>query len=349
MRDIHAHDAIENWRRERQLDPQPLRRLRATLLRKFAGFDQAVQQLPPEHREDFRRTFAARILTLADRRDSNRDGATKLVFRTAGDLLLESVILRVASGRTSLCVSSQVGCAARCDFCATGRMNVVKNLMASEILDQVVQAGEIIAVEGRRLRNVVFMGMGEPLHNEPELHRALSLLVDRDAFNLHPSRIMVSTVGIPTGMVRLAQSYPQIRLALSLHSVRPQMRQALMPISERYSLDQLRDAMREVTRIQRRAIMVEYLLLADVNDTDDDLRLLVEYLRDIEVHVNLIPFNPIDDAPHLVASSPERCRQFAAGLKAAGLRVTTRYSLGSDVAAACGQLVRIGQRRRVNV
>src|SRR5690606_30074135 len=143
---------------------------------------------------------------------------------------------------------------------------------------QVVQAGEIVAAEGRRLRNVVFMGMGEPLHNEPELHRALSLLIDRGAFNLHPSRIMVSTVGIPTGMVRLAQSYPQIRLALSLHSVRPHVRHALMPISERYGLDQLRDAMREVTRIQRRAIMVEYLLLADVNDTDDDLRLLVEYL-----------------------------------------------------------------------
>ncbi len=348
MTSIFAQDTIDAWRRERQLDPEPLRRLRASFLRKFEGWKRAVEHLPPEHRDDFRRRFTPHSLTLADRRDSNLDGASKLLFRTAGDLPLESVILRVASGRTSLCVSSQVGCAARCDFCATGRMDIVKNLSAEEILDQVVQAGQIIAAEGRRLRNIVFMGMGEPLHNEPELHRALALLVDPLSFNLHPSRIMVSTVGIPPGMLRLAQLHPQVRLALSLHSVRPDVRQTLMPISLRHGLDELHSAMREVTRIQQREIMVEYLLLAGVNDTAEDLRLLPEFLRDINVHVNLIPYNPIDDAPHLAASSPERSRQFAAGLKAAGLRVTTRYSLGSDVAAACGQLVRGHQRRRVN-
>jgi 23S rRNA (adenine2503-C2)-methyltransferase len=190
--------------------------------------------------------------------------------------------------------------------------------------------------------------MGEPLHNEPELHRALAVLVDRRSFNLHPSRIMVSTVGIPAGMIRLAEAWPSVRLALSLHSVRPDVRQTLMPISERYGLDELHEALREVTRIQHREIMIEYLLLDGVNDTNEDLRLLIEFLGDVDVHVNLIPYNPIDDAPHLVASSPERCREFAAGLKAAGLRVTTRYSLGSDVAAACGQLVRGDQRRRVN-
>jgi len=347
MTSIIAQDAIDAWRRERQLDPEPLRRLRASVLRKFEGWERAVEHLPPEHREDFRRQFAARSLTLADRRDSGRDGATKLLFRTTADLPLESVILRVASGRTSLCVSSQVGCAARCDFCATGRMNVVKNLSAEEILEQVVQAGQIIAAEGRRLRNLVFMGMGEPLHNETELHRALAALVDRRAFNLHPARIMISTVGIPAGMIRLAEAWPGVRLALSLHSVRPEVRQTLMPISLRHGLDELHGAMREVTRLQQREIMIEYLLLDGVNDTDDDLRLLIEYLCDIDVHVNLIPYNPIDDAPHLAGSSPERCLHFAAGLKAAGLRVTTRYSLGSDVAAACGQLVRGNQRRRV--
>ncbi len=348
MTSIFAQDTIDAWRRERQLDPEPLRRLRASVMRKFEGWERAAEHLPPKHRDDFRRCFTPHALTLADRRDSSLDGATKLLFRTAGDLPLESVILRVASGRTSLCVSSQVGCAARCDFCATGRMNLVKNLSAEEILDQVLQAGMIIAAEGRRLRNIVFMGMGEPLHNEPELHRALALLVDRRSFNLHPSRIMVSTVGIPAGMIRLAQLHPQIRLALSLHRVRPDVRRSLIPISERYGLDELHEALREVTRIQQREIMIEYLLLDGVNDTDEDLRLLIEFLGDINVHVNLIPYNPIDDAPHLIGSSPERCREFAAGLKAAGLRVTTRYSLGSDVAAACGQLVRGDQRRRVN-
>ena len=348
MHSIFSTDAIDGWRRERRLDPEPLRRLSESLVRKFEGLTRAVECLPAEHREDFRRTFTPHTLTLADRCDSELDGATKLLFRTGEDLPLESVILRVASGRTSLCVSSQVGCAARCDFCATGRMSVVKNLTAEEILDQVLQAGQILAPEGRRLRNIVFMGMGEPLHNETELHRALAALVDRRSFNLHPARIMVSTVGIPAGMIRLAQIQPQIRVALSLHSVRPEVRQSLMPISLRHGLDELQSAMREVTRIGQREIMIEYLLLADVNDTDEDRRLLIEYLRGIDVHVNLIPYNPIEDAPHLVGSSPEQSRQFAAGLKAAGLRVTTRYSLGSDVAAACGQLARGNQRRRVN-
>jgi 23S rRNA (adenine2503-C2)-methyltransferase len=348
MSRIFDNAGLDRWRRQQRLDPELLRRVRASLLRTFAGLARALAHLPAEVRTDFQQQFGARSLSLADRHDSEIDGATKLLLRTSAGLLLESVILRVASGRTSLCVSSQVGCAARCDFCATGRMDVVKNLAAEEILDQVLTAGEIIAAEGRRLRNIVFMGMGEPLHNEAELHRALDSLTDRASFNLHSSRLMVSTVGIPAAMVRLAATWPQVRIALSLHSVRPEVRALLMPISARHSLDELREAIREVTSLQQREIMIEYLLLENVNDTDDDVRLLVEYLRGIKTHVNLIPFNPIREAPHLVGSSLQRCRAFSAGLKAAGLPVTTRYSLGSDVAAACGQLVRSGQRRKVN-
>ncbi len=344
MTSIHDIDALDRWRRERRLDREPLRRLLAAFVRKFEGLDRAIEQLSPEQRDDFRRQFFGSALTLAERRDSDFDGATKLLFRTNRGLLLESVILRVASGRTSLCVSSQVGCAARCDFCATGRMDIVRNLCMEEILDQIVAAGEIVASEGRGLRNIVFMGMGEPFHNEAELHRALTSLTHRRAFNLHPSRIMVSTVGIPAAMIRLAQAWPEVRLAVSLHSVRPDIRRTLMPISERYGLEELRAALRAVVRIQQRPVMIEYLLLAGVNDTDEDLRSLVGYLRDTDTHVNLIPFNPIDDAPHLTGSSPERIQQFSAGLKAFGLRVTTRYSLGADVTAACGQLVRNNQR-----
>ena len=343
---IHNFDAAERWRRTQRLDRQPLRRLRTAFYKKSRGAAAALEELPGEARANFAAHFEFHPLALASRHDSALDGASKLIFRTRQDLLIESVILRMKSGRTSLCVSTQVGCAAKCDFCATGRMGIARNLSSAEMLDQLVQANELLAAESRTVRNVVFMGMGEPLHNEEPLHAAIERLTDSRAFYLNPKRIMISTVGIPEPMVRAARRWPDVRMALSLHSARPEVRRRLMPISERHGLDELRSALEEVTAIQQHEVMIEYLLLAGVNDTDDDLHALVEYLGDIPVHINLIPYNPIDEAPHLVGSSPERRAELSGALKRAGFSVTTRYSLGADIAAACGQLVRTEHRKR---
>ncbi len=332
--------------RARRLDRQPLRRLRTAFYKKCRGAGTALEALPDEVRANFAAQFEFHPLALASRHDSALDGASKLIFRTRQDLLLESVILRMASGRTALCLSTQVGCAAKCDFCATGRMGIARNLSSAEILDQLVQANELLAPESRKVRNVVFMGMGEPLHNEEHLHAAIERLTDSRAFYLNPKRIMISTVGIPEAMVRAARRWPDVRMALSLHSARPDVRRRLMPICERHGLEEIRAALQEVTTVQRCEVMIEYLLLAGVNDTDDDLHALVEYLADIPVHVNLIPYNPIDEAPHLVGSSQERRAEFSAALKRKGFSVTTRYSLGADIAAACGQLVRTEHRKR---
>jgi 23S rRNA (adenine2503-C2)-methyltransferase len=259
-------------------------------------------------------------------------------------LLLETVILRMTSGRTALCVSTQVGCAANCDFCATGKMGIARNLVAAEILDQLVQAQQLLAAEGRRVRNLVFMGMGEPFHNEGQLYAALEVLTDSRAFHLNPRRMMISTVGIPEAMIRCARRWPQLRLALSLHSACADVRQRLMPIAARHTLSELRKALLQVTAIQQHEVMIEYLLLADINDTAQDARALAEYLRGIDVHVNLIPYNPIAEAPQLAPSDAGRRVAFSAALKAYGFPVTTRYSLGADIAAACGQLVRMEHR-----
>jgi 23S rRNA (adenine2503-C2)-methyltransferase len=209
----------------------------------------------------------------------------------------------------------------------------------------------MLTSEGRLLRNLVFMGMGEPFHNEENLYATLDALLAPELFHQPPSRILVSTVGLPEAMIRCAGRYPKVNLALSLHSANQATREQLIPLARRYKLHELRRAIAEVNRIQppRTEVMIEYLMLAGNNDSPEAAAELVDWLAGLRVHVNLIPFNPIDDAPHLAGSSREVREAFGARLKAAGFKTTIRYSLGADVAAACGQLVRKENRRRYQV
>jgi 23S rRNA (adenine2503-C2)-methyltransferase len=333
---------LDELRRQRRLDPQALRRFRTALLKHGRSDEQALAELPEGQREAFSQAVELHALALHHRADSHHDGATKLLFRTRAGMLLESVILRIATGRTTLCVSSQIGCAAACDFCATGKMGVAHNLSSAEILDQLLQARQIVAAEGRKIRNLVFMGMGEPLHNEQSLYDALAALTAPELFDHPPSRILVSTVGIPDAMIRAARRFPAVNVALSLHSANDETRQRIIPLARRYPLADLRRAIVEINRLQSDAttVMIEYLMLAGVNDSLQDAQELIAWCAGLRVHVNLIPYNPIDDAPHLSGSDKATREAFAAALKTAGLKTTIRYSLGADVEAACGQLVR---------
>lgn len=340
MDSIHDADALERLRRGWRVEPGDLRRLRNAFYKKHLSPAEALGHLPDAVRPAFAEGVTFHALELHSRHDSRHDGASKLIFRTGRGHLIEAVVLRIASGRTSLCVSSQVGCAARCGFCATGQMGLAVNLTRDEILDQVIQANRLLRPERRSVRNVVFMGMGEPLHNEAEVSQALDVLLSPQCFDLSPGHVLVSTVGIPDAMVRLARRFPRVRLALSLHGARQSQRERLIPLARRYPLDRLRSAAAEVTAAQGQPLMIEYLLLEGLTDTDQDLKQLIDYLGDLPVHVNLIPYNPIDEAPGLAGTGPARRREFAAALVAAGLPVTVRYSLGADIAAACGQLVR---------
>jgi 23S rRNA (adenine2503-C2)-methyltransferase len=347
MTNIYESRHIDGLRRELRIDPHSLRRFRIALFKHGRSDGDALAELPAEVRDDFANQVELHSLQLHSRNDSQQDGASKLLFRTRAGMLIESVILRIATGRTTLCVSSQVGCAAACDFCATGKMGIAQNLSPAEILDQIVQARQMLAGEGRSLRNLVFMGMGEPFHNEENLYATLEALIAPELFDRPPSRILVSTVGLPEAMIRCARRFPNVNLALSLHSANQTTRELIIPLARRYSLDQLRRAIAELNRIQpeRTAVMIEYLMLAGVNDSLDVARELIAWLDGLRVHVNLIPFNPIDDAPHLTGSDRETREAFGAQLKAAGFKTTIRYSLGADVAAACGQLVRKENRR----
>jgi 23S rRNA (adenine2503-C2)-methyltransferase len=345
MASIHDLQAVEQMRKAHRVDTQRIRQLRNAFYKKRRTAEVALAELPGECRAEFACSIEFHALRLESRHDSCRDGASKLVFRTAQGLLIESVILRMTSGRTALCVSTQVGCAANCDFCATGKMGIARNLTAAEILDQLVQANQLLAEERRAVRNLVFMGMGEPFHNEQPLYAAIDVLCDTRCFAMNPKRLLISTVGIPPAMLRCAQRYPQVRMAVSLHSARQDVRQRLMPIAQRYSLSELRSAIEQVAGGQRHPVMIEYLLLDGVNDGADDVEALVDYLQGVAVHINLIPYNPIAEAPHLAGTPAQRREAFSDQLKRAGFPVTTRYSLGADIAAACGQLVRERQGR----
>jgi len=219
-------------------------------------------------------------------------------------------------------------------------MGVAHSLSAGEILDQLVQAGELLHAEGRRVRNIVFMAMGEPFHNEKALYAAIDALLGPKQFHHPPRYLLVSTVGIPDAMIRFARRFPNANLALSLHSSEQQVREQIIPLAARHDVTALRDSIQSVNRIQKRPVMIEYLMLRDFNDSPAAADHLIAYLRDLDVHVNLIPYNPIADAPGLLGTDKAGRERFARHLKRAGLTTTIRYSLGSDIAAACGQLVR---------
>jgi 23S rRNA (adenine2503-C2)-methyltransferase len=337
MATIYDTSEIEALRSRNAVQPHRMKLFRNALFKHARSWEEALAVLPETARDDFSKNVVFEQLVLEERHDSAIDGASKLIFRTADGNLIESVVLRPQTGRTSICISSQVGCACYCSFCATGKMGFTRNLTSAEMLDQVAQANRMIGPEGRSIRNVVFMGMGEPLLNLENVFSAVEFLKSAPFFNLSGARITVSTVGIPHAMERFTERFPDVQLALSLHSARQEIRERLMPQARKYPLDMLRDTLVKASRSGR--VMIEYLMLAGVNDSDEDLRALEAYLAGIPVHINIIPFNEYAGS-NLYGTPQSGRKHFADHLKAAGFDTTLRYSLGSDIAAACGQLVK---------
>ena len=335
MISVYDIDGLARWASRNGLDESALKRFRVAFFKKALPIDDCIATLPEDVRETFRASVSLPSLTIASRQDSGIDGATKLSLRTTDGNLIETVILRVASGRTSLCISSQVGCAANCSFCATAKLGLARNLTRDEILDQVTLARRLVRDEGRVIRNVVFMGMGEPLHNEKHVHAALDVLRDPKAFYFADRHLMVSTVGMVAAMGRFRERFPTINLALSLHSARQEVRKVLMPAGKSQTLERLREGFPDLGHPY--PLMIEYVLLKGVNDGPEDLAALIDYLRGKEVHINLIQFNPHPGAAFEPVSKAAR-EAFAHTLRKEGYKVTLRRSLGDDIAAACGQL-----------
>ena len=271
------------------------------------------------------------------------DGTRKLALALADGRQIEAVFIPDTPSMT-FCISTQVGCAMACDFCLTGKMGLVRNLTAGEIVGQVRVLAKATGLLGHPF-NIVLMGMGEPLHNYEPTMRAIRMLHEADGMALSPKRITLSTVGIVPALERLAAEPLMPNLAISLHATTEEMRTRLVPPNKRYSLRAILDVCRRFPVRHRGRITFEYVLLDGVNDTPEDAKRLVKLLEGIRAKVNLIPLNA---APGIDYARPpdDRVDRFAGILADRGVTVMVRKSRGRDIRAACGQLIVEGGTRK---
>jgi 23S rRNA (adenine2503-C2)-methyltransferase len=289
----------------------------------------------------FREALAERttLTTLAvDEVQTSRDGTRKMRLLTGDRRAIESVLIPDGDKLTQ-CISSQVGCALDCQFCATATLGLTRSLTAGEIADQVYRARALLAeVEpGRRITNIVYMGMGEPLHNYAGVVASLALLTHELGANLSARRITVSTVGLVPGIEKLGREAVRPNLAISLNASSDEIRDRIMPVNKKWNIARLLDAVRAFPLEKRRRITFEYVLLAGVNDSLADARRLAALLRDIPCKVNVIPWNPHPGAPYR-RPAPEAVEAFQNEVRRLGLPVYLRTPRGDDIDAACGQL-----------
>ncbi|MCP4420966.1 MAG: 23S rRNA (adenine(2503)-C(2))-methyltransferase RlmN [Chloroflexi bacterium] len=265
------------------------------------------------------------------------DGLTrKYLLSLPDDQTIETVLMQF-KGRWTACVSTQVGCAMGCVFCATGQMGFTRHLTPGEIVGQIMFVNQALAATGKTLRNIVFMGMGEPLHNYDNTLTAIDILTNHKGLAIAPKHITLSTVGIVPGILRLAAEKRPIRLAVSLHGATDEERQKLVPPARRWPLAELMDACRSYTKQRNRHIFFEWTLIEERNDTSEQAHALGKLLQTVDSHVNLIPLNPTVGYNGRPTQRPQ-VKQFQAILAEYGIPSTVRQRRGIDIAAGCGQL-----------
>ena len=265
------------------------------------------------------------------------DGLTRKFLLALPDGQTIETVLMQFKGRWTACISTQVGCAMGCVFCATGQMGFSRHLAPGEIVGQILFVNHKLAETGETLRNIVLMGMGEPLHNYDHTMTALDILADHKGLAIAPRHITLSTVGVVPGILRLAAEKRPFRLAVSLHGATDEERQKLVPPARRWPLAELIDACRSYTQALNRHIFFEWTLIEDENDTPEQAHALGQLLQDVPSHVNLIPLNPTVGYNGRPTQRPQ-VKQFQAILAEYGIPSTVRQRRGIDIAAGCGQL-----------
>lgn len=300
----------------------------------------AMSNLPLFLRQKISESFSILPLTLA-RKQGSHDTTQKFLWQLADNQFIESVLIPAspalygeASDRKTLCLSTQVGCAYGCRFCASGLEGWKRNLTAGEIVTQIIATEKI---SGQKVNNLVFMGMGEPLANYDNLMKAIEIINAPWGLNLGARHITVSTSGLVPQIKKLADCPKQIRLALSLHGATDEVRSQIMPINKKYPLAELIEACLYYQKQKRKRITLEYILIKDLNDTLDQARHLAKLCQRLNAKVNLIPYNKVEDLPW-ERPSENRINQFATTVKSQGGTATVRREKGHDIDAACGQL-----------
>lgn len=272
-----------------------------------------------------------------EKMQTSEDGETfKFLFKLKDQNFVEAVLI-CSGDRRTICLSSQVGCPARCSFCASGKEGLLRNLSAGEIVEQVLHIKRFLMEKKERVSHLVFMGMGEPLENYDALVHAIKMFMDPKFFGISQRRITVSTVGVVEGIKKLKKENFTVNLALSLHAPNQHIRKKIIPYARKYPLEKIIEVVREYGKETKRDITYEYILLSGINDGEEEARGLALLLKHEQCTVNLIPYNPVPFI-HLKRPQKEAIENFQKTLFGLGIRCTRRYTKGKDIAAACGQL-----------
>ena len=305
----------------------------------ITDFDEMLN-LPKQFRAFLSSEFKITSLRLNNEQSTDDNATTKILFGLEDGADIETVQMKYdldsdtnrLSHRTTICISTQAGCAMQCIFCATGLQGLKRNLSTSEILEQVLYFSKM-----RKITNVVFMGMGEPLANYENTIRSIKWLIDENGFNLRQRGITISTVGLVDKIERLAQEKLQIGLTISLHAPNNELRKVLVPTNLKTTIDELIDAGKKYQEITRRRVTFAYALMEGINDHEEHATELASKLVNTATHVNLVPYNPIN-TEKLRRPSMNRINRFAKILNEQGVNTTIRHERGTEIAAACGQL-----------
>lgn len=302
-------------------------------LKKVSSPDE-MSNIPQKLRENLKEHLDFFLPKIVSTQES-KDQTTKILFETKSQEQFETVIIRYAD-RTSLCVSTQLGCKLGCKFCMTGKMGFKRNLKSEEILSQFLIANQIVRAEERSISHVVFMGMGEPLDNFENVVCAANTLIDENLFNLSSRRVTISTAGLVPGIKKLANA-SKAALAVSLNAPTDALRSEIMPINKKYPLAELKQALQHYQRVTDKRVTFEYILIKGKNSDIASAKKLVHFLHGIKAKINLIPFNPHPDLDFKPPGDSE-IRAFQQYLSDRSIPAPVRYSKGLDVAAACGHL-----------
>jgi 23S rRNA (adenine2503-C2)-methyltransferase len=336
MKYLDINEITQQDYRQKQLDNAIFKQL-------VKDFDE-IQTLPKNLREKLNKRYTFPTISLVKKAASRDKSVVKALFKTKKDKKsFEAVLLQHQDNRRTVCVSTQIGCPMNCTFCATGQMKFIRNLTYREIVDQVLYFARFLMNKEEKVTNIVYMGMGEPFLNKDNTEKSAQIINDEEQFGLGARNITVSSVGIIEPMKEFFNKYPQINLAISLHSAIQEKRENLMPIASKVSLKQLAQYINfHITKHNRR-VSLEYLLIDGFNDCTEDIKALEKFLTLIGsdaqklVHINLIPFNEIPNSD-LAASPRSVITQFRRALDSKNIKATIRKSLGQKQNAACGML-----------
>ncbi len=344
---------LKDWLANKGYKPYHAKQVYEWLYQKFVADFDTMSNLSKPLRSELCQAFSTELPHIITEQHDTGDATYKLLLELDDQERVEAVLMpRISDkGKTdpktgkieglksddianfTTCLSTQAGCLYACKFCASGQGGLDRNLNAGEIVSQFMH----FLRQGKPVNRIVFMGMGEPLHNYDQVKRAVDIFTAKEGLGMSSRRITLSTVGLVPEVYRLAMEDWKCKLAVSLHATTDEKRSELIPISKAYALDQLMDALRFYQRRQGRRISFEYLMIHNFNDTKKDAERLIKMCKDMVSHVNLIPYNTVPRMP-FQPSSTERIRNFRKMLVQDGIDATVRYSRGRNIDAACGQL-----------